>query len=172
MKCSKVSENLSAYLDKALDEVASKTITEHLDACPACQTEFNILKATWKALDEFKPVPVPQGFADRIMEKVQSGEIRVTPRHLVPAWAPYLAYAAVLLLTITIGIFYPPSFPQMSEINAVSDSFIDELAAIEDIGQDETLDISENIIDEAGSESILDELAISDASLDELFAEE
>ncbi|MBI4834892.1 MAG: zf-HC2 domain-containing protein [Planctomycetes bacterium] len=172
MKCSKVSENLSAHLDKALDEATTKSVSEHLASCPACRKEFNLLKATWKMLDEFKPVPVPEGFADRIMERVQSGEIRVTPRHLIPAWVPYLASAAVLLLTITIGIFYSPSIPQMNESNAVSDSFIDELAAIEDMEQDETLDISENIIDETESESALDELALSEESFDELFSEE
>lgn len=45
MTCHNILEKLSAYLDKELDSIQSKKITEHLSQCPECRKKLEALQS-------------------------------------------------------------------------------------------------------------------------------
>jgi anti-sigma factor RsiW len=93
MECRKIQEQLSAFLDKELEEDLRLPIIRHLASCPACQAELAALERLEAALIELE-VPVPQGLA--------AGVRRRLPRPASP-WRQSLALAACLLLGIFLG---------------------------------------------------------------------
>ncbi len=44
MRCRKVRENLSAYLDRALPAVMQKRIASHLETCTGCREALELLQ--------------------------------------------------------------------------------------------------------------------------------
>jgi anti-sigma factor RsiW len=76
MTCSECLERLSALIDRELSEEEVRTVSDHLDGCPACCREFALL---FCADAEMKQVPVPPA-PDRLWPRLENA--------LPPASAP------------------------------------------------------------------------------------
>ncbi|HWQ80002.1 MAG TPA: zf-HC2 domain-containing protein [Anaerovoracaceae bacterium] len=66
MKCKKVRELLSLYIDNMLDEGETKEVEEHLSACGDCEKEYNEIKEVLDLLAQAELVPVPEAFNFRL----------------------------------------------------------------------------------------------------------
>jgi len=78
-------DQLSAYIDGALDPAAARRLEAHLGECEGCRAELEQLRSTVAALRELPEAQVPRSFA-------LSPERAAVPRPVVPA-AP-LAFGA------------------------------------------------------------------------------
>lgn len=109
MKCHKAKSLLGLFLDGKLDEVRSSELKAHLEKCPACSTELNLLKETWKLLDEWKPIIPSPNFKAAFWQRVSQEEATAAERRPVFVFprlkarlAPAFATIAAILI---IGIF-------------------------------------------------------------------
>ncbi|HEX2514497.1 MAG TPA: anti-sigma factor, partial [Chloroflexota bacterium] len=58
-----LSEQLNAYLDRALDDVTRRRLERHLAACAACRLDLEQLRATRDALRSLPQLEAPRSFA-------------------------------------------------------------------------------------------------------------
>lgn len=84
-------------------------ISEHLQKCAVCAVEFDSLRRTWGALDEWRaPEPSPY-FDSRLQARLR--EEKVAPHRsgilawLGVRWQPALVAALALALVVAISIF-------------------------------------------------------------------
>lgn len=94
MDCAKIREQLVAYLDEELSPQEKAACESHLETCPLCRKEKEILECTWQLLDAIpstEPSPVFRArFWERVRQEEQSWFWLPFPR-LVPAMAGFLA---------------------------------------------------------------------------------
>jgi hypothetical protein len=106
MKCKKFSDQIILYLYGELTDVDKAAIEKHIDTCSACREEMVYTKSIFEAVDETKPVDIPEGDWDKnwtevkrvISKPQQSGQ----SRPVFPRWA---YGAAAILLIFILGIF-------------------------------------------------------------------
>ncbi len=100
----RVRERLSAWLDGELTPEERREVAGHLEVCPECRRELDLLKGLDAALGSLE-APVPAGLPARVLERLQ-------PRRRY-GWQS-LAMVASLVLGIVLGgalarDFYPYS---------------------------------------------------------------
>lgn len=93
-ECSKVQENLSAYLDDELPPEQREAIQAHLAVCPACRQELARLTRLWEALAALPSEPPPEGLVEQVLARLAG---RKAPRRRS------LALAASVLLGVFLG---------------------------------------------------------------------
>jgi len=95
---------ISALLDGELSEDEQMELREHMAACQDCQQYFDDLSVIHAALTDGDEVPVPEGFADRVMEQVraakQAGAAKAIRFPYWKRWAAMAACCAVVLLGV------------------------------------------------------------------------
>jgi len=108
--CRQIKEQLSAYLDGELDEGQRHAVAAHLQTCPACRRELELLTALDGALGSLT-APAPPDLAGRVLARL--------PRRR-RAWWQNLALAASLVLGIILGGTVARDFyPRTTENGAV-----------------------------------------------------
>jgi anti-sigma factor RsiW len=105
MECKTVQAQLSAWLDDELSEAGGALLSEHLEGCEACRSEWRKLIALDAALGGLA-APVPAGLAEKVAAQVRRPRRR-------PGWQ-FAALAACLVLGIALGgtvarTFYSPA---------------------------------------------------------------
>lgn len=70
MRCDKVKELLSFYIDNELDNETSKEIKKHIEVCEECKREYEDLVFIQKLLSETPQVELPQGFKAELHNKL------------------------------------------------------------------------------------------------------
>jgi len=63
-------DQLSAYLDGALDESSRREVARHLETCPDCARELRLLKDTVGLVGTLPEVDLPEGFRAGLMERL------------------------------------------------------------------------------------------------------
>lgn len=91
MNCREYETRLSALLDGELPEEERAGTEGHLESCPACRAYFEDLRAIRAALGR-EDAPVPEGFAERVMERVR--ETPQAGRKRLLRWGRRAALAA------------------------------------------------------------------------------
>lgn len=95
-------EDLSAYLDRELDEVRRRRLERHLPDCPECAELLDRLQEARRLfLDDFGEAVSP-GFGDRVRERLAPP---APPKrtHRPWGWAAAAALAAGLALVFLVG---------------------------------------------------------------------
>ena len=111
-----VVEQLSAYMDGALDEASSSEVRSHIEGCAACHAEYRELRATRHLLRVVPTVAPPRAFTltpEMVGRKVWLWQRLLVPRN-VPrlATGSGLAFALVALLLVgNAGYFASSSNP-------------------------------------------------------------
>lgn len=79
MRCKKVRDLISPYLDQMTDEKESHLIEEHLSNCLACQEFMAQMRDMCKALKITDWPVLPAGFAEDFHQRLQKEAPRRTP---------------------------------------------------------------------------------------------
>ncbi|MBI5379111.1 MAG: zf-HC2 domain-containing protein [Nitrospirae bacterium] len=101
MSCDEIREKLSLYLEEELPDTEREALDRHLAACAACAETLSLLREVSTGLRRMEEAEPPPRLARKIQEAIADNARRQRAR---PAWwrswAPALAAAAVVLLTI------------------------------------------------------------------------
>ena len=94
MNCPEVGRLLNAYVDNELDLPASAELSEHVEACPACQQRLAELESIRRLVQSLPCYTAPKGLRAAVATKAPRW--RVTPR--------MLALAATIVMAVSIGV--------------------------------------------------------------------
>ena len=105
MKCERIRELLSDYINGDLTQAVRALVDSHLESCPSCRAELAKLERMRSILRSFQPVEPPYGFTQKVLASYRARrERRVSPlrRFLLGELQPRraLAYAAISLLLV------------------------------------------------------------------------
>lgn len=74
MKCNKVRKKLSAFIDEELNIKEKEEILNHLNQCPKCTKEMEILKKTWNSLEVWEGIKSSEDFELKFWERIKVEE--------------------------------------------------------------------------------------------------
>lgn len=67
-------DQLQAYLDRALEPAAEKLVQAHVEKCPTCQQNLEILEMVALSLDNLPELPLGKDFSHPVVEILQAQE--------------------------------------------------------------------------------------------------
>ena len=107
-----VLEQLSAYIDNALDAGERERVRAHIETCAECRTEHRELQATKQMLLSMPVARPPRAFT--LTQEMVASKPSFWERLRVPRWYPRLATGSVvafaLLVMLLLGDFAGNSF--------------------------------------------------------------
>ena len=106
LSCEEALEQMSQALDSPLTGEEQGELEAHLACCPACRADWAALRELHQAMGELEETPVPEGFADRVMERVREDArpAKVVPLWRRPQWKAAAGLAACAV--ICVGLYY------------------------------------------------------------------
>lgn len=142
MKCEKIQELLSEYIDNEINEITKKEIATHLEKCPKCQSEYVELKNIINLCGEMENIDLPENFETQLHTKLLECNKEKTNTTL--KFANYIrifsSVAAVLvLLFVSRNMFYNDNSPIVPESD--SDSLVMTYSTPEDSLESDELTI-------------------------------
>jgi len=115
MRCRKVQEDISAFLDGLVPPDRHAALEAHLRGCPECQAELTRLQRLSSLLEGTPAPPLPAGFSQRLMARAHQ---RQPQRHRFPIlfsglmdlWRPMpaarrVAAVAMVVIGLAVGAF-------------------------------------------------------------------
>lgn len=117
MNCTKIQQDLSAYLDDALAPAQRAEISAHLAGCPDCRKRQEELEKVAAGITALPTVPVPAGFGDDVRLKIraeaqQSAHGSWFDVLFRPLWLKLPVEAlAVVAAVAAITVLHRPSVP-------------------------------------------------------------
>jgi anti-sigma factor RsiW len=150
MKCSVMQKRISAYLDGEIPEEERKTISEHLERCEDCRTEFAGLSRLMDALNTYEGIEVPSYFVVRLKAHVREHARQVTLplriRSMVFSAATALAVVASLFAGSHMGRSLYQALAQTAEPTLAETSSVLGLDAFEEFPDNSLSDIYNELI--------------------------
>lgn len=114
MKCSKIQQLLSNYVDGSVSKDEKRTIEDHLKTCTSCQNELEMLQKLGQALDTEGRVPVSNNFKNLVLNRIKKSRIPLRFRRPFflrpPKWAYPVGMTVILLITILCGNYMGKTF--------------------------------------------------------------
>jgi predicted anti-sigma-YlaC factor YlaD len=105
MNCQFVKDNMLDYAEGSVSDDLNTAISDHLNSCTSCQGYYKLVIGFLRAVDAEKAVTINPFLLTRIEEKMKSSKevpvLALRTRFL----RTYYSYAAVIVLTLTIGVF-------------------------------------------------------------------
>lgn len=103
--CEEYAALISDFLDGELSAEDRAEVAAHLAACPACQQYFDDLVTMHDAFDQIEEVPVPEGFAEQIMDRVrETPQTKAEKIIFLPHWKRWAALAACCAI-VALGLW-------------------------------------------------------------------
>jgi len=148
--CQWVRSVLTAWLDGELKPSTAEAVRRHLAECEACRAHLNLLRESWRLLDEAPPAPVPAEFTERMMARiVEEKELSRFAARLRPherrrkVLASVAGIAAGLLLGIAVygwtGLATKPVSPVEDEVSRHV-SFLEDVDLLDEIAVIQAMD--------------------------------
>lgn len=85
MKCERVEEYLSAYVERELDTVLQSRIEEHVMRCTGCSEQLAGLRSLWSSFDSIVPVEPPLTGEMAVIRALQQIRIAESARQSAPS---------------------------------------------------------------------------------------
>ena len=108
-ECDLLTENLPLLLTESLDPARRELTLQHIENCPACNSEWTAYKSTWSLLEQLPEVSVPAGAKGRFLATLAPATVTAAPSTVIsfrrrPA-TRWLAQAAALVIIAGGGYF-------------------------------------------------------------------
>lgn len=108
MDCDKAFEMMSLYIDGELNKEEQEKLFEHINGCDYCKQEFEVLKNLVGKLKEEEFLPLPEGYHQELMTKVNDTKIENVnfgkkDKKKKRSWKKYGSIAAAGLLVVVVG---------------------------------------------------------------------
>ncbi len=105
MRCKKVGEQLSAYLDGQLTAADREAVRSHLAGCARCRAELDALDRTAYAVADLQRVQAPADLRDSVLAKLDG----VAPAEAhPPRWRVYWGAAAAVVFAVVVMLLATP----------------------------------------------------------------
>jgi len=106
MRCKKFKDQTILYLYGELTEKEKAAFEEHIDTCASCREEMVYTKSVFEAVDETRPVEIPEGDWDKNWAVVKN-TISHRQGHRIkgPALPRWTYAAAATALIFLVGLF-------------------------------------------------------------------
>ena len=148
MRCQRIKGLLVLVLDSQLNQMQTLKVKAHLDKCPGCSKELNLLKSTWDLLDEWKPIAPSPNFKGNLWQRILQEEaplerkkVFVFPK-LLPRLVP--AYATLaLILIISVHLMHFFSIPNLQHLVLLTKG--QDIQMLEELELTEDLEIIQNL---------------------------
>lgn len=123
--CNDIMLYLNRYQDGELDKPLRERVNAHLEECPNCKQELQLLEQVTTDLKHLPEVEAPFNFTAQVMAKVKEKE---KPRWLI---LPRLAYSFVFIIFCLLGILLNPNLnpPKQKPVKQVAISDYSTLLA-------------------------------------------
>ncbi len=113
MKCKKIEELLSPYLEDELNPEEKGAVANHLKTCKKCSLLFSLMEETKESLADFPELEVSENLLDRlysIPSKKKKFKLRLPNFDFLvrPSLQPVLTVATIMLIMISF-YFYGPN---------------------------------------------------------------
>lgn len=127
MKCERIKELMSAYIDNEINEVDKAKFEKHIAQCPECKEEYELLLAVVNECSEIDEVELPEEFREELHNKLlqakESKSRGLSDFIRRNKWRVYAgtAAAAVLIFALSLnGLNMPKSDAPMAQSTAPS----------------------------------------------------
>ena len=109
MRCERIEELLSPYLEDELTQEERQTVDNHLRTCADCAELLSLMRETRESLSSFPEVEVSEGLTEKLYELPQKRrKFRFVSDFLLrPSFQPIMAAATVLLVFVSFYMFHP-----------------------------------------------------------------
>lgn len=112
MKCKKIEELLSPYLEDELNPEEKGAVTNHLKTCKKCSLLFSLMEETKESLADFPELEVSENLLDRlysIPSKKKKFKLRLPNFDFLvrPSLQPVLTVATIVLIMVSFYFFGP-----------------------------------------------------------------
>lgn len=101
--CENFQEMMSLHLDAELDKQETEKLLKHFEECEQCKEEYLMLKSVKESLNETEFLPLPDGYHEELMEKINAEKVKHVDFKKVNRWKKYSAVAAALLVVVAVG---------------------------------------------------------------------
>ncbi len=113
MKCEKIEQLLSPYLEDELNPEEKGAVANHLKTCEKCSLLFSLMKETRESLADIKELEVSENLLDRlysIPREKKRFKLRLPNFDFLlrPSLQPVLTVATIMLIMISF-YFYGPN---------------------------------------------------------------
>lgn len=112
MRCDRVIEELSAYLDGELNAAETAEVRAHLDGCAQCRADLDSLRQAAEGVKALPRATAPADLRDKVMTRLEAEPARERShwRH----WRTWWGAAAAVVIGLAIMLFYRPDSPSES----------------------------------------------------------
>lgn len=135
MKCSKIRERLSLYIDGALDEMSTRELEKHTAECSECAQELSVMRMLVDAAHEVEMVEPPTALRADILTAVRELQpetwlrrtIRMLTAPTTTRWAAGVSAAAVIAAAVIVNT--PRSYDSRQSVSVERQAPISALSA-------------------------------------------
>ncbi len=112
MKCKKIEQLLSPYLEDELNPEEKGAVASHLKTCENCSLLFSLMEETKESLADFPELKVSENLLDRlysIPSKKKKFKLRLPNFDFLvrPSLQPVLTVATIVLIMVSFYFFGP-----------------------------------------------------------------
>ena len=148
MKCEKIEELLSLYLEDELSPEEKRAVEMHLKTCQSCFELLALIEGTKESLTDFPQLELSKNRLDRLYSvPIRKKRLKLSFDFLLrPSFQPIMAAVTILLIIISFYLFNPDKnyinrsidrqahlgYSKIQKLYAKAESFTDNLGAYKD----------------------------------------
>jgi len=123
MKCTKIQNKFTEYLENSLSEVENSEVKEHLKSCKSCQKEIEEIKSFLSVLErqemEIPSNKIRSNFEKMLAQEIEQNRPKTVQLQSKSDWKSYLRVAASVLLVVSaflLGKYQPNTIQTLGNI--------------------------------------------------------
>lgn len=122
MDCEVVRNLMSSYIDKDINEIDRIEFEKHLEICPDCMEEYNLLLATVTYCNQLEEIELPETFHQDLMCKIKELDSSKPKKSFLKRNWSWAAGVAAVFVVAVIGISSLTGLPGLNtKDNAVAE---------------------------------------------------
>lgn len=131
MSCARMESKLLGYVDGRLKEGERLEMEKHLETCAACRLRVNEFRAVSGLLDELPVIEPSAAFDVRVRARVAAEPVKQSWwKVFLPS--PRVAFAASMLLLLTVWISYKPEPALPFDVKEADMQMMQDMSVLED----------------------------------------